>query len=143
MKAIRILLFVSFGILITVNQGCDKGTNTQDGSTRWTQTYGGSDRDGGYSVQQTLDGGYIIAGHTDSFGAGNSDVYLIKTDPSGDTLWTQTYGGSSGDGGQSVQQTLDGGYIITGHTDSFGVGGFDVYLLKTDANGNLYQEEDL
>jgi hypothetical protein len=106
------------------------------GDTVWTMTYGGSFNDCGWSVQQTFDEGYIIAGWTNSFGAGSRDVYLIKTDASGDTLWTRTYGGSSTDAGYSVQQTSDSGYIITGQTFSFGVDPYDVYLIKTDASGD-------
>jgi hypothetical protein len=108
---------------------------TSTGDTLWTKMYGGADADYGYSVQQTTDGGYIIAGATSSFGAGNGDVYLIKTTLTGDTLWTKTYGGSNGDNGNSVQQTTDGGYIITGTTASFGAGSVDCYLIKTDENG--------
>jgi len=104
------------------------------GDTLWTRTYGGSNNDYGYSVRQTSDGGYIIAGETDSFGAGSSDVYLIKTDASGDTLWTRTYGGTSWDRGYSVQKTSDGGYIITGSTVVAGHG--YVWLIKTNASGD-------
>jgi len=111
-----------------------------DGDILWTRTYGGSGDDQGWSVQQTQDGGYIIAGYTDSYGAGNGDFYLIKTNASGDTLWTKTYGGSSSDAGWSVRQTVDGGYIIAGVTASFGTGGYDVYFVKTDANGNVGTE---
>ena len=104
--------------------------------TLWTKTFGGSSNDYGYSVQQTWDGAYINAGETSSFGAGSADVYLIKTDSSGDTLWTNTLGGSSYDTGYSVQQTSDGGYIIAGTTHSYGAGQYDVYLIKTDAFGD-------
>ena len=107
-----------------------------DGDTLWTRQYGGADDDESYSVQETSDGGYIVAGMTKSFGAGSNDVYLIKTDTDGDTLWTCTYGGSVSDQGQSVQQTSDGGYIIAGNTKSFGAGDSDVWLIKTDALGD-------
>jgi hypothetical protein len=106
------------------------------GDTLWTKTYGGIDDDQGYSVQQTSDGSYIIAGLTKSFGRGVQDVYLIKTDSLGDTLWTKTYGGTSSDAGFSVQQTSDGCYIITGGTYSYGAGSCDVYLIKTDSLGD-------
>jgi len=104
--------------------------------TLWTRTYGGSDDDWAISVQQTTDGGYIIAGSTDPSYPDSTDWYLIKTDASGDTIWTRTYGGSSSDHAYSVQQTTDGGYIVTGWTSSFGAGSSDVYLLKTDASGD-------
>ncbi|KPL09305.1 hypothetical protein AMJ71_06785 [candidate division TA06 bacterium SM1_40] len=107
-----------------------------DGDTLWTRTYGGSGSDRGSSVAQTADGGYIIAGYTRSFGAGESDVYLIKTDASGDTLWTRAHGGSDQDFGHSVAQTVDGGYIIGGETQSFGAGGWDFYLVRTDGDGD-------
>jgi hypothetical protein len=123
----------------------DKGTGftdvyliriTANGDTLWTKTYGGSGNDEGISVQQTSDGGYIIAGYTDSFGVGNYDVYLIRTNPGGDTLWTKTYGGINWDMGRNVKQTFDGGYIICGHSDSFGAGFSDIYLIRTDSIGN-------
>ncbi|MFH1321231.1 MAG: T9SS type A sorting domain-containing protein [Bacteroidota bacterium] len=108
-----------------------------NGAKQWSKIYGGSGDDVGMSVQQTIDGGYVVAGTTLSFGAGGDDIYLIKTDAGGDTLWTKTYGGTTEDRGFSVQQTTDGGYIITGSTSSFGAGNRDFYLIKTDASGNV------
>ena len=150
------------------------------GDTLWTRTYGGSSDDFGFSVQQTADGGFVVAGYTYSFGAGNADVWLIRTDTNGDTLWTRTYGGNgqdlghsvqqtadggfalagsgdawlirtdaqgdtlwtrtySGSGwavGRSVQQTADGGFVVAGETNSSGTGSADLWLIRTDANGN-------
>ncbi|MDD5531028.1 MAG: T9SS type A sorting domain-containing protein [bacterium] len=102
--------------------------------TLWTRTFGGTDTDLGYSVRQTSDSGFIIAGWTESFGAGRSDVYLIKTNSSGNTLWTKTYGGSNDDFSKSVLQTSDGGYVIVGGTSSYG--NADAYLIKTDSSGD-------
>jgi hypothetical protein len=108
------------------------------GDTLWTRTYGGDSNDEGYSLAQTTDGGYIIAGYTYSYGEGRSAIYLIKTDISGDTLWTRTYGGADEDFGRSVEQTTDGGYIIAGYTTSFSdtFADYDFFLVKTDALGD-------
>jgi hypothetical protein len=110
-------------------------TNSQ-GDTLWTRTYGGSDYDFAYPVQQTADGGYIVAGFTWSFGAGLCDLYLVKTNSQGYVQWTSTYGGSDYDEARSAQQTADGGYIVAGTTISFGAGGGDFYLVKTDSQGD-------
>jgi hypothetical protein len=111
-----------------------------NGDTLWTRTYGGSDYDGGFAVQEIQDG-YIIGGRTTSFGAGGLDLYLIKIDASGDTIWTRTYGGAEVDWYFSGQQTQDGGYILAGYTASFGAGSDDVYLIKTNQHGLVGIEE--
>lgn len=108
-----------------------------NGNMQWNKTYGGSGGDCAWSVVQTLDGGYALAGWTDSFGAGNIDFYLVKTNSSGGILWNKAYGGSNNDRGWSLVQTADGGYAMAGHTWSFGAGEADVWLVRTDSSGNM------
>jgi hypothetical protein len=107
------------------------------GNVQWAKTYGGTNFDNAYSVQQTSDGGYIVVGYTASFGTGESDIFLIKTDAKGNIQWAKTYGGKDDDFASSVQQTADGGYIVVGETNSFGTGERDIFLIKTDAKGNI------
>ena len=106
------------------------------GDTLWTRTHGGSDNDVGAAVLQAQDGGYVVLGTTYSYSAGSGDVWLVKTDPSGNAVWDQSYGGVDSDAGWDLQPTSDGGYIIAGQTRSFGAGNFDVYLIKTNAFGD-------
>ena len=112
-----------------------------EGNMEWNKTFGGSEYDGGYSVQQTTDEGYILIGTTDSYGAGESDVLLIKTDSNGSAEWSKIFGGAEMDVGHSGQQTTDGGYIIAGWTYSYGAGNSDVWLIKTDSKGNMEWSE--
>ncbi len=104
--------------------------------TIWTKTFGGTLSDVGVSVKQTKDDGFIIAATTSSFGAGGQDIYLIKTDENGDTLWTKTFGGTGNDRAANVVQTNDNGYAVFGTTNSFGNGGDDFLLWKADSLGN-------
>lgn len=107
------------------------------GDTVWTRTYGGKNYDWGEAVVQTSDGGFLIVGGTKSFGSGGTDVWLIRTDSSGDTLWTRTFGGKGDDWAEEVAQTTDGGFIIPGWTNSTPNGDFDALLIRCDASGNL------
>jgi hypothetical protein len=107
-----------------------------NGDSLWSRTFGGSGDDLCSSVQQTSDNGYILGGWTYSFGTGDADFWIVKTDANGDSLWSRTFGGSNDELCSSAEQTLDGGYILAGTTRSFGAGLNDFWLVKTDANGN-------
>jgi len=101
------------------------------GNHQWNETYGGPEQDLPFSVEQTSDGGYVMAGFTHSFGAGapeTSDFWVVKTDAGGNHEWNQTYGGPGTEHAFAIQQTIDGGYILVGYRTSYGVGG--VWLVK-------------
>ncbi|MCD6565796.1 MAG: T9SS type A sorting domain-containing protein [Bacteroidales bacterium] len=108
-----------------------------DGDTLWTRTYGGNLDDIAFSIAEAGVGCYVIAGYTKSFGAGEQDFYLVKIDDSGNELWSQTYGGLNADEAYSVKQTTDGGFIIVGETQSFNSQYRDIYIVKTDNNGDM------
>ncbi len=104
---------------------------------QFQRTVGGTVNEYAYSVVQTKDGGYAMAGQTNSFGAGVFDFYITKLDSDGMLQWTKVIGGIYDDDAYSIVQTTDGGYAITGGTYSFGAGNYDFYVVKLDSNGNL------
>jgi hypothetical protein len=106
------------------------------GDTLWTRCYGGPDYEGASEVQQTTDGGYIMLGTTRITQPYIYDIFLVKTDSLGDTVWTRTFGGTENEWAYSIQQTFDGGYIIAGASSSFGTGACTIYLIKTDSMGD-------
>ena len=108
-----------------------------DGSIDWWNSYGGANDDRARSIQQTSDGGFIVAGETNSFGAGDLDIWVLKLDASGAVTWQKTYGATLDDAAYSVQQTSDGGYIIAGGATPAGAFLNDVFLLKLDTSGNV------
>ncbi len=107
-----------------------------DGSMEWNKTYGGSYSDLAQSMVLTSDGGYALAGYTASFGARYNDFWLVRTDSSGNELWSKMYGGTGDDQAWSLVQTGDGGYALAGYTNSSGAGDYDFWLVRTDSSGN-------
>lgn len=106
------------------------------GNQLWDRTFGDNGTEVGYSVQQTSDGGYILAGNTNSYGSGGFDAWLLKTDANGNEQWNRTFGGLDNEIALSIQKTSDSGYVFAGYTKSYGAGGKDVWVVKTDATGN-------
>jgi predicted secreted protein len=133
--------FIMAGFTSSNGQGSDLWLLkvNDSGIEIWDRIFGGSGEDIGYSVQETSDKGFIVAGTTKSYGIGGERLWLLRTDANGNRLWDRTFGGfvsSSGDGAWSVVEADDGGFVTTGYTSSFGAGGKDLWLIKTDSWGN-------
>ena len=130
------------GYTVTDSNGSDFWLVKTDasGNMEWNKKYGGDSSEHAYSLIQTSDGGYALAGYTVSFGAGDEDFWLVKIDSSGSQLWNKTYGGNGTESVESLVQTSDGGYALAGYTDSFGAGDCDFWLVKTDENGAIAPE---
>jgi len=107
-----------------------------DGQVSWQKTYGGSYSDFVSCIQQTGDSGYIVLGYTFSFGAGNTDLWILKLASDGAVSWQKTYGGSSTDYATSIRQTAEGGYIVAGYSLSFGAHG-NLWMLKLASDGQV------
>jgi len=108
----------------------DNGLNIQ-----WEKTYGAASEEGAYAIQQTADGGYVVAGYTFSSGAGDADFWILKLDASGNVTWQKAYGGINEDVAQAIRQTSDGGYIVVGRTLSFSAG--TAWVLKLNSSGSI------
>ncbi len=107
-----------------------------EGNELWNKTHGGNQTDTALAIEITPDEGYIIAGYTRSYGKGNNDVFLLKTDAAGKEQWNVTYGGELSDVGYHICQTDDGGFIIGAYTASYATGLYDAWAIKTDEQGN-------
>ncbi len=108
-----------------------------NGNTLWTKTFGESEDVIAISMDITSDNGYIISGSTYINPPDSAKIYVIRTNSNGDTLWTKKYGGIGNQDSRCVLETLDGGFIISGETSSYGAGSADMYIIKTDSVGNV------
>ena len=138
------------GFIITGYTGLNNNRDSRDlwliktnekGEKEWDKTYGGGKHDEGRSIIETSDNGFLIVGDTNSFGAGNYDLWIVKTDENGTKLWDKTAGGSKRDEGRSVEKTSDGGYIISGRTTPESKNNMDIWLVKTNESGNIEWDE--
>lgn len=116
------------GIMVKTDSG---------GSILWSKTYGGNSQDDFHQVYQTSDNGFILSGTTRSSGPIDPNIWLMKTNAAGDSIWSQTFGGNNHDHGYGGIQTLDGGYVVVGYSSSFGFRGEEAYIAKTDGLGNI------
>ncbi|MFH2142667.1 MAG: T9SS type A sorting domain-containing protein [Bacteroidota bacterium] len=107
------------------------------GDIKWIKFYGGSYSESSNDLIQTNDNGYIIAGYTDSYTNGGRDFYVVKTDSIGNIQWEKNYGGLNDETAYSIDYTYDNGYIIGGKSNSYGVGMYDMYIIKIDSAGNF------
>ena len=118
----------ALGLIVLLSAACHTPRSYVQES--WWRVYGEARRDEGHSVQQTTDGGYVVTGFRNSPSSDMGDVYLIRTDSHGDTLWIRTYGEEDEEeGGNSVRQTADGGYIVAGYTWACSAGNGGGYVV--------------
>jgi hypothetical protein len=108
-----------------------------DKTIAWQKAFGRGGWDIAFSVDDTKDGGYVVAGSTESFGAGDDDFWVLKLNSDGDIVWEKAYGGKGSDYAKSVHETSDGGFIVSGTTSSFGEGRQDFWVLKLDSDGTV------
>lgn len=109
-----------------------------DGNIVWQNAYGGNDIDYIFSIDETTSGDLLVAGYSQSFGDGDKDYWLMKLDASGEIIWQKNYGGTNNnDIARTIQETSDGGIIVGGDTISVGEGGYDIWVMKLDSDGNL------
>lgn len=122
---------------IDTDDQCDGNGTCVHLSSQWARLYYGDGSDYGQSIQQTLDGGFIVAGYTSSFGVGDDDIWLLKLSRSGAILWQKTYGGNGNDRAYSMQQTADGGFVVAGSSQSFSGSDTDFFVLKLGNDGSV------
>ena len=135
---LSLLLFLMGISILKVNSQCTSTVTT------FQKAYGGISNERAHSIQQTSDGGYVVAGETTSYGAGDKDIFVMKIDVNGMEQWAKTYGSTFTDDGFSItiKQTNDLGFIISGSTNGFGAGSFDdSYIIKLDNTGTIQWEK--
>jgi len=137
---LKALILASAGLILVSCSGSSPTNTNIQLTLKFAQTIGGEGCDVAYDIVEASDGGYVIAGATSSKGNGSWDVYLVKVDTLGAVVWDTTYGGADEDQAFAIAPTADGGYIVTGYTNSFSVDWGDIYLIKTDADGNRQWE---
>jgi len=109
----------------------------ENGNLVWSKKYSGSNEDWGFDIIETINGDCLAVGYTNSYGVGNYDILVNKIDTDGNLLWAKTYGGSNDDKAFKIKKVNNGSYFISGYTNSFGAGDYDVLLLNINDDGNV------
>jgi dipeptidyl aminopeptidase/acylaminoacyl peptidase len=142
--AYAVLVTDDGGYVLCGHSGTDEGEFDmwiakvdEQGMVVWEQTFGETGWDNAYSCLESRDGGYVLAGYTESSSGDDLDVWLVKTDGQGSLIWESVFRGSGRDTAFSVRETRDGGYVLSGSSDSYGDGDSDIWLGGTDARGNF------
>lgn len=117
------------------DESCTALVSIPESSVGLFQVFGGSGDDVGYYIESTLDGGSILVGATSSYGAGDQDILVAKLDRFGAIMWAKTIGGVGNDQAFTIQESTDNGFVLTGYTNSYGVGDYDALVVKLDASG--------
>ncbi|MFX1504595.1 MAG: hypothetical protein ACFFDC_00630 [Promethearchaeota archaeon] len=113
----------------------------ENGEVKWDQIFGGYYNEEGYSVIQTVDKGFAILGYTGTYGSGVTDMWLIKTDEEGILEWEKTYGGSQSEMGYTVVQTKNGGFLLSGYSNTYGINVNQIWLVKTNETGEIQWDQ--
>lgn len=131
--AIFIIILIIFVISLDEKKPTNHATEKKD---EWEVTLGGNKDEAGWYVLSTQEGGSLVTGYTNSYGSGESDIWIVKFDENGNEIWNKTFGGAGTERGKAIQNTPDGNYIVVGTTNSYGNGYDDIWIIKLDTNGN-------
>ena len=109
----------------------------------WMKTYGGIAAEHAEAMEKVPDGGYMVAGWTETYGAGNDDWMLMRLDEAGNMIWAKTYGGPERERAYAMKRTSDGNYVVAGETRSLGAGLIDAWVMKVDGNGAILWQKTI
>jgi hypothetical protein len=133
----KVIFTIFFGLILFFEGIARSSEGINALNPQWARAFGSVSCDRAQCVQQTMDGGYIVMGTTESFGSGATDIWILKLSSLGNPVWQYTYGGNGYDEGYSIINTIDNGYVVAGYTTSFGAGGEDSWVLKLSSNGEI------
>ncbi len=141
-SGIRLASVILTAIFLTLVLASAPALAAEDMKVLWSNNYGGNGTDAFQCIQQTTDGGYIMAGYTYSSGKGGRDIYIEKTDVNGKEQWKATFGDTGDDSANWIEQTSDGGYVVAGYTKEKYEDKSNIWVLKLTKDGKLDWDEE-